>query len=838
MAPIDRKATLLGQSAITGIDFVAVHGDQVTLDVFFFHDPSVVLPALAATDFTITGQDEPGIPIVGPLAIVAIDGRNAVQLTVARPGGFGRYWLTLDLDHTLLDPFFGRIEVDFKAACERKLDCAAPPHECPPGEPDDIVVDPAARDFWSLRHALLDFASLRHPGWKDRLEADAGVMIVELLAAMGDELAYYQDRVAREAQFGSASQRRSIRRHVRLVDYGLHDGLGARGRVAVESSVDAWRDVVAGTPVWASGDGTAIGFEVGDRLADALATPPTPYRIHARRNRVPAHVWDGDVPDLHAPHRPLPAACLPVGSTSLHVVGKLEAFFAAGDQVFLTTVPPADERDVPARTLLVTLTGARDEIDPLAASPDVTRLTWREPTPVELDLTWTFVLGNTAPVTAGITRRATFSIGPNLRSYPSAVERVGANQSIAFLHTLPTRGPTPTTAVPGDGIWPFLEDQAVVRLGDDPREAIPEVALHQVATHDAVALGQPWDWRPSLVGPNSSESQDRHFVLDDGTWDRAIGFQRLGGEVVHRDYLTGTGSTIRFGDGELGRMPPRGNAAVGQEVFYRATYRLGNGVRGNLPAGVLRHADPTTTLAYADLVPPVAFIAAVTNPLPIAGGVEPETLAQAKRDAPEEFRAVTHRAVRPEDFDEAARRLPWVQQAGTRFRWTGSWSTAFTAADPRALPELPIDQRRGLGRHLDRVRMTGREVHVLAPRYADLELDLIVCVEAHAYPAEVVAGIVRALLGRRGLRPIAGFFDPDRFTFGTPLDRSELEAWIQRVPGVRAVKRIELARRGWFDKRIFAEPYYTPGADEVIRVSGDPRHPDRGTVTIWPEGGA
>ena len=35
-------------------------------------------------------------------------------------------------------------------------------------------------------------------------------MMVEVLAAMGDELAFYQDRVARETQFGSASQRRSV----------------------------------------------------------------------------------------------------------------------------------------------------------------------------------------------------------------------------------------------------------------------------------------------------------------------------------------------------------------------------------------------------------------------------------------------------------------------------------------------------------------------------------------------------------------------------------------------------------------------------------------------------
>ena len=56
--------------------------------------------------------------------------------------------------------------------------------------------------------------------------------------------------------------------------------------------------------------------------------------------------------------------------------------------------------------------------------------------------------------------------------------------------------------------------------------------------------------------------------------------------------------------------------------------------------------------------------------------------------------------------------------------------------------------------------------------------------------------------------------------------------------GVRAVKGETIARRGWFEARPFVEPYYQPASDEVIRVQNDPRHPDRGTVTIRWEGGA
>ncbi|MDQ3959147.1 MAG: hypothetical protein M3255_02400 [Pseudomonadota bacterium] len=56
-----------------------------------------------------------------------------------------------------------------------------------------------ARDFISIRNALLDFASQRYPDWTEKIEADAGVMSAEIMAALGDEFSYIQDRYAREA---------------------------------------------------------------------------------------------------------------------------------------------------------------------------------------------------------------------------------------------------------------------------------------------------------------------------------------------------------------------------------------------------------------------------------------------------------------------------------------------------------------------------------------------------------------------------------------------------------------------------------------------------------------
>lgn len=843
MAGPDRKAALLAQDVLTGIDFVAVDSTQEILDVFFLREPSTLATplAIAPGDVSIVGEDDPSVPITSAAWVGPVEGRTVLRVTTARPGDYGRYWLTINGPR--IDPYFRTIEINFKAACPRDIDCAPPAHLCPPEPRDEIVVDGTARDFWALRQALLDFASGRNPKWIDRLEADVGVMLVEVMAALGDELAYYQDRVARETQFDSASQRRSVRRHVRLVDYDLHDGLGARGWLAIEAAATppGFQLVPAGTSVWARSDGGRVaGFEIGNGLADVLAGAT--FRVNHARNKMSVHVWEGDdEPDPMAALRPLPATCLPVGATSVYLQGHVAALFSAGESVFLVTEPPPDQRDMPTRRVLVTVTAAVEETDPLGTAlgtgANVTRLSWREPIPFEMNLRWLSVLGNAVPITAGVTTATDFSIGPSTRQIPAAIERTGAHDSIAFLHTLPVRLIADVRQLAG---LPDLDDtiafgDQLVRLGDDPRAATPEIDLRELAL-PANTEGRRWSYRRTLIGSNSAEPEDLVFTLDDGTWQRAVGYRKSGGEFIHYDYIANVGTTIRFGDGEFGQMPARGIALPGEEQFFRARYRLGNGVRGNVPADTVRWADPTGAKTFADFG--LGFIASVTNPLATAGGVDPETLVEAKRDAPQAFRAVTYRAVRPEDYDELAERLPWVQRAGTQFRWTGSWLTAFTTADPAHVDELPVDQRKALTRYLDRYRMAGREVRVLAPHYADLELTITICVDEASYPAEVVPAVMLALLGRQGPRPITGFFDPDNFTFGTPLDRSELETAVQRVPGVRAVKEIWIARRGRFLPRLFTEATYQPGIDEVIRVDNDRLHPDRGSVEIATEGGA
>ena len=89
-------------------------------------------------------------------------------------------------------------------------------------------IDYLAKDYASFRQLMLDHLALRVPGWTERSEADLGIVLVEILAYVGDYLSYYQDAVATEAYLGTARRRTSIKRHVRLLDYVLHEGCNAR----------------------------------------------------------------------------------------------------------------------------------------------------------------------------------------------------------------------------------------------------------------------------------------------------------------------------------------------------------------------------------------------------------------------------------------------------------------------------------------------------------------------------------------------------------------------------------------------------------------------------------
>ena len=132
-----------------------------------------------------------------------------------------------------------------------------------------------------------------------------------------------------------------------------------------------------------------------------------------------------------------------------------------------------------------------------------------------------------------------------------------------------------------------------------------------------------------------------------------------------------------------------------------------------------------------------SLVAACTNPFAATGGADAETIAEVRSHAPQRFRAGQLRLVQPGDYEAAAESLPWVQEAGTTFRWTGSWPTAMTIVDPGASEQPSAAQLESLTTLLDGRRLAGYESYVLAPRFLSLDLEIVVVGLASAFTSDV-----------------------------------------------------------------------------------------------------
>jgi hypothetical protein len=426
------------------------------------------------------------------------------------------------------------------------------------------------------------------------------------------------------------------------------------------------------------------------------------------------------------------------------------------------------------------------------------------------------VRGNIVLATAGETITEFFSIRTNENIPPQQTDNVGL--------AVERQGPLDDVACQRSVTFLYSLKQTETRgLGwlGELHDARPEVELQEVNAADLQPLIPPqiWEWQRTLLDARGFEDE---FTPDDGTWRRITGFRRIGEVIEHLDYVSGSGFTIRFGDGEFGRTPPN-------KTVFRVRYRTGSGTKANLPADTVVNLKNPEDETQVDLA---GVLAAVTNPLPIINGVDPEDAAVIKQLAPEAFRAITFHAVRPEGYAEIAERLPWVQRAGARFRWTGSWLSTFVTADPLGAFELSPERRTELENLMDCVRQAGREVFIRNPRFVNIDLEIKICVEPFAYAGQVKARVLEALVGRKGMRPTKGFFDPDNFTFGTPLRRAALEAAIQDVAGVRGVEKMRIRARGITELRDFEELTFNMGHDQVIRLQNDPLFPERGSLRI------
>ncbi len=331
---------------------------------------------------------------------------------------------------------------------------------------------------------------------------------------------------------------------------------------------------------------------------------------------------------------------------------------------------------------------------------------------------------------------------------------------------------------------------ASATISSSPRRATPAIEL--AGTVDAAT--ETWTPRADLL---ASDGDAAHFVV----------------EMEHD-----RSATLRFGDGTNGRRPEVGTGFV-------ATYRVGNGRHGNVGIGAIAHAAITG-----------GSVTRVSNPLPAAGGTEPEAAEAIRRDAPEAFR-FQERAVTMDDYARVTERDSRIQRAAARFRWTGSWHTVFVTAD--AVGGRAVDPRLedGLRRHLDRYRMAGFDLEIDAPSFVPLDVELRVCAKADHFRSQVRAAVLDVLSAGLRVDGTEGLFHPDRFTFGQPVYLSAIVAAAQAVPGVQSVTATTFQRQRDDSSAALDTGVLPMGPLEIARLDNDPSYPDRGLLVVVAQGG-
>lgn len=291
---------------------------------------------------------------------------------------------------------------------------------------------------------------------------------------------------------------------------------------------------------------------------------------------------------------------------------------------------------------------------------------------------------------------------------------------------------------------------------------------HPAVLEVAVDAGwQEWTTVDNFAG---SGPEDRHFMLD-----------AVGGEVEF-------GPAVRLPDRSLhqyGAVPPRG-ATMRMRRYY-----CGGGVRGNV-----------ARLAIDTLKASIPFVSGVVNLQPASGGVDGESLEEAKARGPIMLRTRS-RAVTAEDYEAIAREAaPEVARihcftAGEDDVPNGAVKVLVVPAAAHKNGQLlfadlvPSEATlERIANRLEDVRLVGTRVMVEPPRYRGITVVARLVARTRLDPDVIRARALDTLYGH--LNPLTGGDERTGWEFGRRVSHGEIFALLQSVQGVDVVEDVRL----------------------------------------------
>ena len=675
-----------------------------------------------------------------------------------------------------LDPFFAESRFILRI---RDGASSSNPVSAPSAAKSDPVpfIDYLNKDYASFRRLMLDSMTLRDPTWRERNPADLGVVLIELLAYAGDYLSYYQDAAATEAYLFTACRRTSVRRHVRLADYRLHEGCSARVWVFV--SVLGQTALPKGTQFVTGGAGTLLSGRppqptTGDTGNLRVFESMHPVNLAPRRNGMRIYTWGASVFTL----RRGDVRCT-LDGCSLGLRGGDTIIFETAE----VTTGVVSRTALPGTRHAVRLRQNPVESFDILYDRRVTHIEWfsEDALPADFEVL--------SPETSGSCRTTVArgnivlcDMGQSVGPFPLPVVPLKGN----YRPWLEYRGLT--FASPYDPAAPLC---AALTPRQNPAKALPQIHLTSEARAVPDNRGS-WSPVPDLLG---SGPFDRHFVVE----------TEAGGK-----------SYLRFGDGWLGRRPPR-------LAPLFSWYRVGDGARGNIGADTLSGVYSADTL-----------IEAVRNPLPAEGGTAFENLEAARLFATGQGRLQV-RCITQEDYRQRAMLHSEVLGVALERRFGGNREVDALYAQRSG--GLLVDDafRQSLANWLEPFRMLGRTIFIHPPVFVAVRIELDVLVNATTAEFSVAAaGQALDDLFGSGLRASGekAFFHPDNFRFQQPLYASAIISAALDIQGVvaAAVKRFDAV--GLDPAESLLQGLIETGPNQIIRVDNDASAPENGQISF------
>jgi predicted phage baseplate assembly protein len=364
-----------------------------------------------------------------------------------------------------------------------------------------------------------------------------------------------------------------------------------------------------------------------------------------------------------------------------------------------------------------------------------------------------------------------YSESPTIRR--AEVFTIGGTATVAHAHTV-TDAPLGTS----EGV-----------AGQRFRLARPPVLLDGEPPVVEVSAGEGWERWTAVEHFGESAPTDRHVVIDATTGEFSFP------------------PAVREPDGSLrafGAVPPKG------AQLRVPRYRTGGGTAGNVARGtisVLRSSVP--------------YVARVDNREAARGGVDGETVENAKLRAPHLLR-LQERAVTAGDYEMIARQ---AAPAAARIRCVPAVAGEAGAVRVLVVPDavadegdrlrfeqlIPAEQMlAAISQALDERRLIGTRLVVQPPNYQGVTV--VARLTTRSSDAERVREEALEALFRY-LNPLRGGADGTGWPFGRAVQYGEMFGVLQRVPGVAVVEELRLfpadpitGRRGAPAERVDVDP--------------------------------